>query len=199
MKDTIICSRCGAENPKNSKYCRGCGYELPKAAVVENVVATKSVNSPKKVSLGLTIGLIIGGLFIGAIIGFIIGIIGTFIYLNDFSQPKLTNTGKNLVEMAAGIANNNLSVMIDSETRLDNMKATDEKTYQYTYTLVNMEKDKVDTTAMKQRMEPNIINSVKTTPAMEFQRKNKMTLVYYYKDKNGDYLFSIVVTPDKYK
>jgi len=184
------------ENPGYSKYCRGCGYELPKV-VVENVVAATPVKSPKKVSLGLTIGLVVGGLFIGVIIGIIIGSAATYIY-TDFSQSKLTSPNKTLMQ-AAGNANRNLPIMLDSETRLDNMMSTDNKTFQYTYTLVNMETGKVDTTVMKNRAEPYIINTVKTSPEMESQRQQEITFVYYYKDKNGNYLFSVVVTPDKYK
>jgi len=89
------------ENPGYSKYCRGCGYELPKV-VVENVVKAMPVNSPKKVSLRLTIGLIIGGLFVGIIIGMIIGSAATYIY-TDFSQSKLTKQGKSLMETPSNI------------------------------------------------------------------------------------------------
>jgi len=194
--DVITCSRRGMENPGYSRYCRGCGYELPKVAV-ENTVAPTPVKSPKKVSLGLTIGLVIGGLLIGIIIGIIIGSAATYVY-TDFSQSKLTIPDKTLMETASN-ANRNLPMMIDSETRLDNMAATDNKTFRYTYTLVNMEAGKVDTTAMKSKMEPYIINNVKTSPEMESQRQREITFVFYYKDKNGNYLFSIAITPDKYK
>lgn len=30
-------------------------------------------------------------------------------------------------------------------------------------------------------------------------RENKISLKYYYKDKNGDYLFSFTLTPDQYE
>jgi len=184
------------ENPGYSKYCRGCGYELPKI-VVENVVTATPVKSSKKVSLGLTIGLIAGGLIIGLMIGFVVGIISTYFYLEN-PQIKSTSPNKTLME-AAGNANRNLPIMLDSETRLDSMMPTDNKTFRSTYTLVNMETGKVDTTAMKSRVEPYIINTVKTSPEMESQRQQEITFVFYYKDKNGNYLFSIVVTPDKYK
>jgi len=198
--DKIVCSRCGAENPSYSKYCRGCGYELPKP-VVENAVPEKPAESvKKKVSLSLTIGLVIGGLFIGIIIGALIGATASFIYFKEINQLSQSSSvvDKPLLETANRI-NQNLPMMIDSETRLDNMTTLDKKTYQCTYTLVNMEKGKVDTITMKKRLEPLVINAVKTSPDAEYQRKNEMTLVYYYKDKNGNYLFSVIVTPDKYK
>ncbi|MCL1934350.1 MAG: hypothetical protein FWF53_11135 [Candidatus Azobacteroides sp.] len=200
VSDRIICNRCGAENPSYSKYCRGCGYELPKI-VVENTVPEKPVGpAKKKVALSLTIGLVIGGLFIGIIIGTLIGATASFVYFNGANQSSQSSSAfdKPLLETTDRI-NRNLPVMIDSETRLDNMITLDKKTFQYNYTLVNMEKGKVDTIAMKNKLEPLIINGVKTSPDAEYQRKNEMTLVHYYKDKNGNYLFSVIVTPDKYK
>jgi len=185
------------ENPGYSKYCRGCGYELPKV-VIENTVTPAPVKSSKKVSLGLTIGLIIGGLVIGIMIGIVIGSVATVVYLNDYSQPKTTTANKTLMEAPSNV-NRNLPIMVDSETRLDNMVTPDSKTFQYIYTLVNIETGKIDTTDIKSRMEPYIINNVKTSPEMESQRQREITFIFYYKDKNGNYLFSIVVTPDKYK
>ena len=52
---------------------------------------------------------------------------------------------------------------------------------------------------MRNFLEPTIINSVKTTPQMEIQRKNKTTINFHYKDKNGVFLLLISVTPDKYE
>ena len=195
--ETKICSRCETENPGYSRYCRGCGYELPEVAV-ENTVTETPVKSSKKVSVGLTIGLTLGGLFIGLFLGVLIGAAASYVY-NDFAGvSESLNTNRAIIDQVSNV-NRNLPVMIDSETRLDNMMPVNQKTFQYTYTLVNMERGKVDTTAMKNRMEPLIINAVKTAPDMEVQRRNEMTIVYYYKDKNGNYLFSIAATPDKYK
>lgn len=48
-------------------------------------------------------------------------------------------------------------------------------------------------------MEPIVLNFVKTNPQMKMLRDNNLTLNYFYKDKNGVYLFQIPVTPDQYK
>jgi hypothetical protein len=69
----------------------------------------------------------------------------------------------------------------------------------YNYTLVNIDKATADTLGMKNYIEPNVINSVKTNPQMKFQRDHNTTMNYYYKDKYGVYLFVVSVTPDKYK
>jgi hypothetical protein len=52
---------------------------------------------------------------------------------------------------------------------------------------------------LKEYLEPNITNFVRTNPDMKFQRDNKVTINYYYKDKDGNYLFTISVTPGQYE
>ena len=89
--------------------------------------------------------------------------------------------------------------MIDSETRLDNTITLPPKIFQYNYTLVNIEKETVDIIALKEYIEPNITNFVRTNPDMKFQRDNKVTVNYYYQDKDRNYLFTISVTPEQYE
>ena len=89
--------------------------------------------------------------------------------------------------------------MVDSETRLDNVIALPKKTFQYNYTLAGMVKDSIDIIETKKHLEPIITNLVRTNPAMKPQRDNKCTLNYYYKDKFGNHLFTISVTPEQYK
>lgn len=89
--------------------------------------------------------------------------------------------------------------MIDAETRLDNAIALPPNTIQYNYTLINMDKATADTVAMKNYVEPSIVNNIRTNPQMEFQREHKTTMNYYYKDRNGQYLFLVSVTPEQYQ
>jgi ribosomal protein L37E len=193
---SIKCSRCGMNNPNHSKYCRGCGYELPKTVVV-NTVAAQPDKQKKKVSLGLAIGLTAGGLIIGLILGVAIG--GAAFYFYQNGVPQNINPTANKVAMSLiNDFNKNLPVMLDSETRLDNVMFVDNQNIRYTFSLINVEEGKVDPT-LKEKMEPQIINNVKTSPQMEPLRKLGIIFNYYYKDKNGNYLFSILVTPDMYK
>ena len=89
--------------------------------------------------------------------------------------------------------------MIDANTRLDNTIVLPKKTFQYNYTLINLEKETTDIEEMKKYLEPNITNNIKSNPEMEYYRKRDVTLKYYYYDKHGVFLFNISVTPDKYK
>jgi hypothetical protein len=99
---------------------------------------------------------------------------------------------------AASEINKSCPMMVDQETRLDNTVALPENIFQYNYTLVNMEKAATDIGEMENNLRPILINGVKTNPDMKINRDNKTTMGYYYKDKNGEFLFKILVTPDLY-
>jgi hypothetical protein len=48
-------------------------------------------------------------------------------------------------------------------------------------------------------MEPTILNGVKTSPDLKDYRDHKVTMAYNYVDKNGAFVFKILISPDKYK
>ncbi|MGE0090387.1 MAG: hypothetical protein AB7S50_13030 [Bacteroidales bacterium] len=112
-----------------------------------------------------------------------------------FNKPAIE---KALVEVANTI-NKNCPMMIDSETRLDNAVALPNNVFQYNYTLINMVKESTNIDEMRQYLEPNIINFVKTQPDMKTMRDNKTTVNYSYKDKKGVFLLTISVTPNQYE
>ncbi len=184
--DNVKCTHCGTDNPVRFRYCSSCGYELPKITV-ENSDST--VQQPKrnktdgrKKALGVIVGVLAFGLSY-------FGVQQLF-----FKVPPLD---KAMMEMASEI-NKTCPVMVDSETRLDNTIVVSKNVFQYFYTLVNVDKASTDTIEMRKYLEPNIINFVKTNPQMKFQRDRKTTLNYYYKDKAGQFLILVSVTPEKY-
>jgi hypothetical protein len=99
---------------------------------------------------------------------------------------------------AASEINKSCPMMVDQETRLDNAVALPENIFQYNYTLVNIEKATTDISQIENYLRPILINGVKTNPDMKINRDNKTTMGYYYKDKNGEFLLKILVTPDLY-
>ena len=116
---------------------------------------------------------------------------------------KNTNSRKdaeiqNKLKQVANEVNKDCPKIINSETRLDNAGAFSNRTLMYNFTLVNKERSQIDTLMLKSSMEPSIINQFKTSPIFELARQNHLTIKYYYKDKNGIYLFTISITPDKY-
>jgi len=100
---------------------------------------------------------------------------------------------------AASEINKSCPMMVDKETRLDNAVALPDNVFQYNYTLVNMAKSDLDLVQLEEYMRPNLINTVKTNPDMKVNREHRTTFGYYYKDKNGEFLIKILVTPDLYE
>lgn len=182
------CDKCDTENFNTSKYCSGCGYELPQP--IEKDEIAQNVNSqlpPRGIGRGINVR---------AIIGAVVGILICFgLQQLLFKKPSYD---KVMVE-AMNMINKACPMMADAETRLDNTTVIPPKTFQYNYTLVNIESGSIDTLEVKKIMEPIVLNFVKTNPQMKMLRDNNLTLNYFYKDKNGVYLFQIPVTPNQYK
>lgn len=89
--------------------------------------------------------------------------------------------------------------MVDQYTRLDNAVALPDNAFQYNYTLVDIIQSEVNLDTVRKYIEPGIINNVKTNPDLKIYRDNKTTMVYYYKDKNGVFVFKLAVTPKMYE
>ena len=94
--------------------------------------------------------------------------------------------------------NKSCPMMVDKDTRLDNAIAIEDKTFQYNYTLINLNKSTLDIENFRSYMKPIIVNSVSSNPDLKIYRDNNVTMSYYYKDKNGEFLTKIEVTPELY-
>lgn len=175
------------ENPETYKYCFSCGYELPKikAETSEELPPIKPVQKKLKKSavLGIAVGVVCFALVFFAVQQFF------------FNFPFLD---KAMMAMASEI-NKSCPLMVDAETRLDNSTALAENTFQYNYTLINVDVENVNPEEMKQTLEPYLIDHIKNNQQMELFRKLKTTINYAYKDKAGKFLFMVSITPDKYK
>jgi ribosomal protein L37E len=187
-KMKIECSKCGTENTSNAKYCCGCGYELQKIEVEdtnqENAISkNKQQGNKKRLSTANIVGLIVGLVVCAAVQQLFF---------------KIPSIDKAMMKVANEI-NKTCPIMLDADTRLDNTIALPNKVFQYNYTLVNWEKSTIDTVALKNYVEPRVINDVKTNPQMQFQRDHKVTMGYYYKDKEGAYVCAVYVTPADYE
>lgn len=122
--------------------------------------------------------------------------VATFILVQQlfFKAP----TYDEAMMQAASDINKSCPIMVDQETRLDNVVALPGNVFQYNYTLVNMEKAAIDIAALESQLKPILINNVKTNPDVKINRDHKTTMGYTYKDMNGEFLFKIMVTPDLY-
>ncbi len=185
--EKVKCPNCEAENLSNSKYCSRCGHAMPEVVnnktAESNILPTK-VSSDKKKKI------------IGAIVG-VIAFYASYYALQHFffSPPSFDQ----VMIVAASELNKTCPIMVDQETRLDNAIALPENSFQYNYTLVNIENKEVNAEDLKKYIEPGIINLMKTSPDMSFYRDNKTTMIYNYRDKNGVFVLKLTVTPEMYQ
>ncbi|MGV8880505.1 MAG: hypothetical protein ACOH2A_15920, partial [Sphingobacteriaceae bacterium] len=128
--------------------------------------------------------------------GIVVGIVAMVLVQQFFF--KSPSFDQQMMQMASEL-NKTCPVMVDAETRLDNTVALPDKIFTYNYTLVNQVKDSINVEELKNYLTPLVTNNIKTNPDMKFYRDNKITLSYYYKDKQGVFLLNIDVTPDKYQ
>jgi hypothetical protein len=185
---TITCNNCQTDNLDNSKYCKSCGYELPKNDThnVDEKVGVEVENKKNTMSKKI----------LGTIIGVLVFFLTYYAVQYFFFQPPSFDKA---MMSAASELNKTCPIMIDQYTRLDNAMALPNNSFQYNYTLINIDKSEVNLDTVKKYIEPNIINNVKTNPDLKIYRENKTTMIYNYRDKNGVFVVKIAVTPEMYK
>lgn len=145
--------------------------------------ATPKSNGIKKQLIWFAAGVIVCG-------GIILGI-------QRFAKAKPSLEMQLLLLSNDG--NKNSPYMIDEGTRFDNTVIVPGNIFQFRYTLIYVDRQQgVDTVALKNFILPNVISNIKTSTQLKFQRDNKITMSYYYKDGRGDYVCSFLVTPEQY-
>ena len=112
-----------------------------------------------------------------------------------FNHPS---SDKEVKKFVKGM-NKTCPTMIDPETRLDKVLAFPDNNLQFNYTLVNMLKDSLPIPRLKSYMEPVIIDKIKKSGTLRKLIDKKLTWIYSYNDKNGDFIFKITYTPDQIK
>jgi len=183
--EKITCPHCGADNRLNVKYCSRCGQELPKPVQqpMETAAQPKIAVEKKKLSAARIIGIVFAIACAVAAQHFL------------FSPPSYD---KVLVQVANEV-NKACPIMVDKETQLDNALPIPPNSFQYNYTLISVDKGRLDTNRFKAILEPTIINGIKTSPQLKYLRDHNTTVLYSYKDRSGQYLCTISVPASKYQ
>lgn len=128
-------------------------------------------------------------------------IITSFFVMISVYAVKHFKTKPSVASQMAAMAsefNKSCPMTVDSQTRLDNAFVASDNVFQYNYTLINLIKEQIDLPTLY-GAKPEIINDVKTNPALKFFRENNITLRYSYKDKTGQFVALIEVAPTDYK
>lgn len=136
-------------------------------------------------------------------------IIIIFVVLGSSLGPTLFHYADNLlgeknkvdpaIMASVNTMNKSLPVMIDAETRLDNVLALPGQQFLYNYTLVNYSRNSFDTTLAQTQLRPRMINLYKTSPDLKLFRDYGFKVICTYRYKDGGYAMRITINPEEYK
>lgn len=132
---------------------------------------------------------------IKTLVGLVIGLGVMLIVQQVIFKPSID---KVMLDVAVQM-NESCPMMVDDETRLDNVVAMPGNIFQYNYTLIHVEKASADIDELTSFLQTSITNDVKTNPDLQIYRDNQTTMTYNYRDKNGKSLTVISVVPEDYK
>jgi hypothetical protein len=90
-------------------------------------------------------------------------------------------------------------IMISNDIRMESVNSLPHNMVQYDFTLVQVQKESIDVTALKTTVENEIMATSKTNPSLEAFRDNNSTVIYSYKDSNEKELFIITLIPEMYQ
>ena len=91
--------------------------------------------------------------------------------------------------------NAGLPKQVDQETRLDTTLPGPGNRFTYLYTLVNVSSTNFERAEFEGRMKPMLLNAYKTHQMMQGFRKAQVELHYSYRDRDGNEVATIVVSP----
>ena len=125
-------------------------------------------------------------------------LIGLVFFATQYFVPKIS-AHEQALWLNANEVNKTCPLQVDEATRLDNVTVYPNNVYQYNYTLFNLNRADINSEVAIKNIEPKIIASIKKESEFQFFRKAQTTINYNYKDRNGQFVFKIVITPEKYK
>jgi len=132
---------------------------------------------------------------IKTLVGLVIGLGVMLIVQQVIFKPSID---KVMLDVAVQM-NESCPMMVDDETRLDNVVAMPGNIFQYNYTLIHIERATVDIDELTSYLQSSITNDIKTNPGLQIYRDNHTTMTYNYRDKNGKSLAVISVAPEDYE
>ena len=90
--------------------------------------------------------------------------------------------------------NKELPRMFDAETRLDKVTAVSGRMTYY-FSFLNQAKENLALPVLQNKLRESLTANYRTNSGLAMDRKNDISMGYQYKDKNGELLFEIVVSP----
>ncbi len=98
----------------------------------------------------------------------------------------------------ASVVNCTAPNMLDEITRLDSSRALPGKIFETDYTIITMEKSKMNAEKFAENMRPSLLENIKENNDLKRFREHKVIVNYNYYDKNGELITNISITPNDY-
>lgn len=120
----------------------------------------------------------------------------------DIANDKNQKAFETEIQDIADDTNKKLPMMVDSETRWDNVSVHPGKIYQYNYTLIKVVKENFDIHNFEENQKTKFLSGIEQMskdPGFKFFRNNNVTFSYSYRDKNGDQLLKLLFGPNDYR
>ena len=120
--------------------------------------------------------------------------------LSSCKGPSTPETTEPLtqVERLARSINYKCPFMVDPDTRMDSVYFPNDTTFQYDYTLVKVDAEDVDIMGLTAFVGSSLLEHVQTSSTMKVQRDHRLTMIFYYRDRKGDFVTQIILTPEDY-
>ncbi len=114
------------------------------------------------------------------------------------TRPEETIPEKTLAT-ATNVLNARCPEMVDKETRLDSVLLSQEGHLVYYYTLPNKDEPGINPMAFTAFLLPAIIDNVRSNPDLKMHRDSSITMVFIYRDRNGEFVTEIPLAPERYR
>lgn len=131
---------------------------------------------------------------------------------NDFTLGStsvgpgdLSPENEAILRQDPGFVQDNLSLYVEEMNekpppsdlfRLNGTALTGERTITYQLAFVNYTKDTIPPDEIQTKVRHSLLDEYRTGPHMERFRRSQVTLVYVFRDQNGEYLDSLTIGPD---
>ena len=123
-------------------------------------------------------------------------VIGISVGVSVFIHLERSGSTEAKLVQASQYMNARLPMNVDSSTRWDTTAPGPGNCLTYYYTLVNVSKREIDPEEIIAKMKPKILLNYRTSPDMKVFRDNHVTLRYMYRDKFGETVTVIEVSPN---
>ena len=114
---------------------------------------------------------------------------------SEETTPEKVNT----LASATEIINSRCPEMVDSESRLDSVLLSDGEQLTYYYTLLERDKININPSAFNAYLLPGIIDNIRTNPDLRMHRDSSVTMVFNYRDRQGEFITEFLVGPQRYR